>query len=119
MSISDFTFKTLLSRVWHRSGALPKFMRDPRFDWRAAFIVFIALNLISVVFHFISYKTVGNGEIFLVEKQETAVPEMLSRFELGKTVARFEEDRTRFDELWRKPISVHDPYIPTVVPKKK
>lgn len=112
-----------ISGLLHRSARAPgdagQFLRNPRFDWRVALIGFLFLNLASAVSHFLFYRQVGSGEIFLVEKREPLTHRPLNRFELEETVARFEERRARFEELKQKPLFAPDPFVPPPAQKKK
>lgn len=112
-----------ISGLFHRAARAPgdagQFLRNPRFDWRVALIGFLFLNLASAVFHFLFYRQVGNGEVFLVEKREPLARRPLNRFKLEETVARFEERRARFEELKQKSLSVPDPFVPPPASKNR
>lgn len=119
MNISLASFKKIFTGARGGSKTGRQFLRDPRFDWRAALICFLALNIASAAFHLFFFTRAGNEEIFRAEKLETAPKRTLNRFELEKTAARFEEQRARFEELVNKPLSIPDPYVPAVTPKKQ
>lgn len=110
MTIPRLRISGLSGHSRRASVGARQFLRNPRFDWRAALIGFLILNIISAAFHFFFYRQVGSGEIFLVEKREPLSRRALNRFELEETVARFEERRIRFEELKHKPLSVRDPF---------
>lgn len=95
-----------------------QFGRDARADWRRVFLVFLALNLVSVVGSVFLYRQINQGEFFLVDKKEPPVVRTLDRFALEQTVAHFEDKRTRFDALKRRPLSTKSPFIPKSTPKK-
>ena len=101
------------------NSAQTQFLRNPRFDWRIALIVFLILNLISATVHFLFYRQVGSGEIFLVEKREPITRRPLNRFLLEETVALFEGSHVHFEELKQNPLSVQDPFVPPPEPKKR
>lgn len=119
MNISRLNFGRFFNRSPRAPRAARQFLRNPRFDWRIALLSFFVLNLASATFHFLFYRQVGSGEIFLVEKRETLTRRPLNRFELEETVARFEERRARFEELKRKPVSLTDPFVSPRTPQKK
>jgi len=120
MNFSREQWSRFLSRRQSRGNNEPaQFLRNPRFDWRIALIGFLILNLASALVHFLFYRQVGSGEIFLVEKKEPVTRRPLNRFELEETVVRLEGSRARFEELKQKPLSVQDPFIPSPEPKKR
>lgn len=96
---------------------LARFGRDPRFDWEVVLLFFLALNIISATAGFFVYERINAGEIFLVEKADTAPKNVMDTFELEKTVSFFENKRERFEILRKTPLRTADPY--TIPPAKK
>src|SRR3989344_6935788 len=94
-----------------QKGGDAEFGRDPRRDWRLLFSAFLLLNFLSVVFSIYIYARINDGEIFLVEKKETAPVATLDRAQLEKTLALFAEREERRKEFIRKGISSPDPAV--------
>lgn len=117
LSFSHISLRRFLKRARGESEAA-QFGRDARADWRMVFLAFVALNLISVVGSVFLYRQINQGEFFLVDKKEPAVIHTLDRFALEQTAAHFEDKRTRFDALKRRPLSTKNPFMPSAAPKK-
>lgn len=116
-SFSNSSLKGLIPRAQVESESA-QFGRDARADWRAVFVAFFVLNLISAGFSAFLYERINKGEFFLMEKRVSVATRTLDRFALEQTVAFFEEKRIRFDALKRRPLPTRNPFIPSIAPKK-
>ena len=82
-----------------------QFGRDARHDWRAVFIGFLVLNLVSLSLNFYLYRQINQGELFLTNKKTPIPPAIFNQEKLERAVAHFEEKRKEFEVLQAAPLS--------------
>lgn len=96
-----------------------QFGRGARRDWRALCIAFLVLNAASVAFSFYLYRSINQGELFLVDRKEPVSSSAFDRRNLDEVVARLEERERKFNALKAAPLSGIPGPGPVITPKEK
>lgn len=110
---------------WSRSGLQraesksAQFGRNAQRDWRTLCTALLVLNAASVAFSFYLYRSINQGELFLVDRKESVSSLAFDQKKLEEVVMRLEERERKFNALKTMSLSGIPGPGPVITPKEK